>query len=164
MAHRRRIVPDNSVILPAFFQEEFVYKNNRFDLTRRAKPLADAIRSRGVDAFAPDFLMHEFMAQATEKARCRDHSPVLEMDVVGRQLEQFRALPITYAPCNKLAPRAWTLATDLDLSVADAWYLACAIEYDAEFWLSHEHSDGLAERAARAHPGGVHLLVHERFG
>ncbi len=163
MAQRRRIVPDNSVLMPAFFQEEFQFRGNRLDLTRRARPLADAIRMQRVDAFAPDFLIHEFLKQAMEKARPRDESPRLDLELVNTQVEQFQSLPITYIPCDELIEGTWRLAVDDHLSIADAWYVACAMHCDAELWLSHEHSDGLAEHAARVHPGGLHMLVSERF-
>jgi hypothetical protein len=57
---------------------------------------------------------------------------------------------------------AWNYMTEHRLAPSDSWYLACAVVYDAELWLSHAHADGFAEGARRIH-GKVHLLTERRF-
>ena len=48
------------------------------------------------------------------------------------------------------------------MSPSDSWYVACALESDAELWLSHSHADGLADKAAAA-GCRVYTLAADRF-
>jgi hypothetical protein len=60
----RMIVPDSSVMVPAFFPERLMVGGNPFDLSARARPVAAAILMREVEAFAPDVLIAEFLTTA----------------------------------------------------------------------------------------------------
>lgn len=63
----RRIVPDNSVMIPAFFDETIIFRGNKFRLSRRASDLVGMIRARQVEAVAPEHLVYEFMKAAYRK-------------------------------------------------------------------------------------------------
>jgi hypothetical protein len=65
----RRIVPDNSTMIPAFFHETLTVGGNPFDMSARARPIAEAIRLGRVNAFAPDALPIEFLDVAHRKAK-----------------------------------------------------------------------------------------------
>jgi predicted nucleic acid-binding protein len=158
---RRRIVADASVMLPAFFPEVLPYRGNQFDLTRRAKPIAEQIRSRLVEAFAPEHLRHEFIKRALGKASPRDGAAIA-FDQAVEQVREFLKLPIVYVPGSKLVEVVFTCVEASGVSVADGWYLACAMETKSELWISHEHADGLVE-AAREHHDKVYLLTERTF-
>jgi predicted nucleic acid-binding protein len=162
MAKSRRIVPDNSVMMPAFFREEVDHGGNPFDLTRRAKPIADAIRMNEVAAFAPDLLFHEFMKGTHDKVSSRGGRPEVDLETASKLVDSFQSLRITYVPASELAERAWDLMANHAISPHDSWYLACAIHTDAELWVSHEHRDGFPSNARKVHEQ-VHLLTEQRF-
>lgn len=162
MSERRRIVPDNSVMVPAFFPETIEFRDNPFSLTQRAEPLADAFRMRDVEGWAPDLLVHEFVGRACEKMSARQGAQRLDLDVIDPQVNGFLTLPIVYVPLRELAERAWDLMMRHPIRPPDVWYLACAIHCDAELWISHEHEDRFAQHARQVY-GNVHLLTEERF-
>ena len=160
---RRRIVPDASVMLPAFFSEQIEHKGAGFDLTRSAKPIADAIRLRDVKAFAPDVLLPEFMGSAYRKCSPRRGRSEIALELADRQVSDFLLLPIVYVSSRDLAEDAWELARECGVPPPDSWYLACAMYYDAELWVSHSHEDRFPEQALKAWPR-VYLLTERRFG
>ena len=162
MGQLRRIVPDTSVMLPAFFREEMTYGDTAFDLTRRAEPLADAIRTGGVKAVAPDLLQYEFLKRAFAKMSPRGKSPTLDADIVENQVLGFMRLDLVYQPMLKLAPIAWDLMRNGRIPPPDSWFLACAIHWEAELWISHEHQDGFARKAREIHRD-VHILTDKPF-
>ena len=94
MPERRRIVPDNSVLVPGFFREALPYAGHVLDLTARAVPLVDAIRAGRVWAVAPDALLQEFLAVAYRKARPRDGAAVISTDELQAIYLDFVTLPI----------------------------------------------------------------------
>jgi len=169
MGKRRIIVPDASVMIPAFFQETGDYLGHSFNYTRRAKPLADAICLRKVTAIAPDLLFHEFAKVAVRKI-----SEGFPSEVAEQQFQAFLRLAIRLEPARvplaegalvegALAERAWDYMTNGRLAPADSWYVACAVIHDAELWISHEHTDGLVKNARAIHPK-VYLLTEQTFG
>src|SRR5687767_3336390 len=141
MSDRIRIVPDCSVLIPAFFPEKLP---TGFDLTPPARSIEAAIVNREVLAFAPDVLLREFIGCAFDKVR-RGNVPREE---ALSQVYRFIQLRITYVPLNDLTDRAIELIDKHKVSPADAWYVACANYYDADYWLSHRQKDRIAERAA----------------
>jgi predicted nucleic acid-binding protein len=143
MARCRRIVPDNSVLIPAFFNER---------LSRPARRLADAIRLREVTAFAPEILIHEFMKVGWGKT-----VDLGETEVAVR-LDDFldTLLPnITMVPGAELAQDVMRLRGK-GIHVPDSWYAACALRYGAELWVSHAAKDRLVERARLA---GINVRI-----
>jgi len=42
------------------------------------------------------------------------------------------------------------------------WFVACAIEYKAELWISERHKDGFVEAARKVLPK-VYLLTENKF-
>lgn len=165
MAKRRRIVPDNSVMMPAFFHERIEFRGNPFDLSHRAKPPVDAIRMHRVDAHAPDLLMYEFMRRAHEKTSVRKGGAGLDAAAVERQILDFLRLSqeIRYQPATELVEDAWNLMLNRQIPPPDSWYLACARYWDAELWISSgEQRDHFAQHARKVYRN-VHLLTEERF-
>ncbi len=61
-----------------------------------------------------------------------------------------------------LAPTVMNLLDGGGISPTDVWFVACAIEYKAELWISQRHKDGFAE-AARKVWRKVSLLTEENF-
>jgi len=149
MPDRRRIVPDNSALFPAFFNEP---------QTKTARRLENAIRCHDVVAYAPDLLLHEFIKCAHKRARGRSDSGTSEIDEVERRVLDFLTLPIIYVPGMVLSGTAWDLIRNRGISPPDSWYVACAMYHQAEFWVSHEHRDDLVSHARRVHSGKVFLL------
>lgn len=162
MPRRRHIVPDASVILPAFFPETMEFQGSDFDLTRRAQPLVDAIRMRHVEASAPDMLIYEFTSKALEKAATRGKTPQIDRAIVEQRIEEFLGLPIVYQPARDIAQSVLGVIRNRNIAPPDGWYLACAMYYDAELWISHDHADGFARHAREIHRN-VHLLTEKRF-
>src|SRR3990172_11483515 len=155
MAERRRVVPDNSVMIPAFFKELHKLDGISIDLTNKAKRLLAAIQTREVVCFAPDILQHEFLKTAFKKMSNREQYPEIPFAVADGKVRDFRGLGIIYVPHKELVEHAWRLMTEYKISPADCWYVACAILHDAELWISHPHKDQLAKSAAQVHPGKV---------
>jgi predicted nucleic acid-binding protein len=146
----RRIVPDNSVLIPAFFKETLVFGGNSFDLSRRSRRVAEAIRGGAVRAFAPDLLHQEFLEVAYRKARPRSGIPVIDLETMKEQFLAFASLRITAVPASELTSTALDLVRSADISPADSWYVACALHADAELWISHDHADKLVDKARSA--------------
>jgi predicted nucleic acid-binding protein len=159
----RLIVPDNSVMIPAFFPESLDRGGTPFDITARARPLAHAVRLRRVRAFAPGLLMEEFLKIAALKAAPRSGAASVEAADAEAHILDFATLPITYVPVQELLGVALDLVMREKIAAPDSWYVACAIVLGAELWISHEHEDGLVEKARRVH-ADVHVLTDERFG
>jgi predicted nucleic acid-binding protein len=162
MAQERRIVPDNSVLVPAFFLENIEYLGSPFDLTGRAQPIAAAIRTHSVTTFAPELLRIEFMKAAFSKTFPRDGGNSIPIEKVSRQIDYFRDLPISYVSVENFEQDAWDLSVNHRIPPPDSWYLACAMYYDAELWISQDHRDHFAENA-RAVYANVHVLTREKF-
>lgn len=163
MANRRRIVPDNSVMLPAFFDETIKYRDNDFDLKRRTAPLLGAILLKSVVTFAPEMLIHEFTKKVGEWAWPGRGKPSrTDPDNANLQVRTFLSLPIIYVPAQKLAKLAWNYMTVLKLGPHDAWYLACAVYNDAELWISTDHKDNIVEKSRQVHKK-VFTLTEQRF-
>jgi hypothetical protein len=162
MSEPRRIVPDNSVMLPAFFEERIQYGGQPFDLSRRAHSLLGAIQSKSVVTFAPEVLLHEFTNKVVEYAWPRAGAPRIDPADAKLQAPAFFRLPITYVPGRRLERHAWTYMTEHRVAPPDSWYLACAVEFDAELWLSHSHADHFAE-TARSLYAKVYTLTERRF-
>ena len=161
MPVRRRIVPDASVVVPAFFRETLKHRGADFDLSKRAEPLADAVLSRSVAAIAPEHLIHEFAKVAFRKT----HEGI-EPDQAKEQLQRFLHLwdqAIRSEPMSRLAEKAWKLCTEDGIAPPDVWYLACAIEHEAELWISHKHKDGFADKARKVYKE-VFVLTERSFG
>jgi len=162
MPKRRRIVPDASVMVPAFFPEALEIDGRSTPLTPRARRFEAAIRSREVVAFAPGLLLHEFTKRAFQKTSGRSGTPVVSLDKVCVLVMDFLSLPITYVPMTEIADSAWELMATRSIPPPDSWYLACAMQYDAELWISHEHRDGVVQHARSAHEK-VFLLTERGF-
>src|SRR5437870_3579191 len=101
-----RIIPDNSILVPAFIREAASLGGERVDLTRLAKPVADAIRVHRLKAFAPDQLQVEFLRVIRNKALGREHREHISTEDAREALRSFWQLPITYLPCKQLAEEA----------------------------------------------------------
>lgn len=163
MAEPRRIVPDNSVMLPAFFAETIRYGGNDFDLNRRAAPLLGAIISKSVVTFAPEMLIHEFTKKVGEWAWPGRGKPSrTDPDKANEQVMEFLQLPIKYVPASQLADLAWEYMTLSKLGPQDAWYLACAVYHDAELWISTDHKDNIVDKSRQVH-NKVFTLTEHRF-
>ena len=160
MPARRRIVPDASVVVPAFFPEVMQIGRNSFDLSKRARPLADAILKRAVTAIAPEHLIYEF-TQAAHRKRGEG----IEPEQLTRQLDDFLYLwdqGVVTEPMSTLASSAWRLSVEHGIPPPDSWYLACALKHEAELWVSHRSRDGFADSAKKLH-GKVFVLTERRF-
>jgi predicted nucleic acid-binding protein len=164
VAQKRRIVPDASVLLPAYFRETLNVGGRTVELTPQARRLRAVIQTREVTAFAPDMLLYEFTHGARDKGVTRSGASGLSPEEIKQQFEDFLSLLpiIVWVAADALADDAWHLMTEEHLSPPDSWYLACARLHDAELWISHEHQDRFAEHARRFHPR-VFLLSEDSF-
>lgn len=162
MPQRRLIVPDCSVLIPAFFDERLLIGGNEFNLSARACPLEAAIRSRTVRAIAPDVLLSEFLKVAWSKVAERTIPTASEVESSRSHILRFLHLPIGTCRAGDVAATALDLVFSAAISPPDSWYVASAIYFGAELWLSHRHEDGLAAKAEDA-GADVHLLSEERF-
>ena len=107
-------------------------------------------------------MLFEFTKTVIGSAWPRGDRSTIEPEDAKVQVERFLDLPIQYVPGKELSEHAWAYMTDYRLAPADSWYLACAVVYDAELWLSHAHADGFAEVARRIHEK-VYTLTKDRF-
>ena len=162
MPQQRLIVPDCSVMLPAFFPERLLIGNSDLDLSTRARPLEAAIRRRAVRAVAPDVLLAEFLKIAWSRAVDRSGGTTVSREEATRQILRFLQLPITAAAAADLSATALDLVASEGIAPFDSWYVACALQSRGEFWVSHRHADGLVERAT-ASGVDVHVLSEESF-
>lgn len=153
MAEPRRIVPDASVLIKAYFREEF---------TDRAKSVRAAIDTKSCVAFAPEMLQAEFFTNAFEKASGRGRPERVPHDELLLKVVDFFALPIIYVPGVELRDIALECVESHGVPPPDSWYVACARYYDAELWISHDHADGLATSARQFHDK-VFLLSERAF-
>lgn len=160
----RKIVPDSSVMVPAFFPERLTVGGNAFDLSARARPIATAIRTRDIEAFAPDMLLAEFLNTAAAKAFDRTGSSAMDAQDVRDQILRFIALPIFSVPAGRISTVALDLIMSERVSPPDSWFLAAAIYTGAELWYSHRHQDGIVEQAEKLHRDQVFVLTERKFG
>lgn len=158
----RRIVPDNSVIIAAFYPEVIQRDGKRLSLTERARPLLTAIGESWVEAFAPYSLVSEFMKVSRDKYSTRQGAGQITVKEADEALADFLTLPIEYVSEFALAQRAWDLIRQHNLPPTDAWFLACAMEKQADLWISHRQKDGFAQ-AARLVYDRVFLLTEDKF-
>jgi hypothetical protein len=159
----RLVVPDTSVMFAAFFPEKIILNNSIFDLSARARPIADAIATRQVRGVAPDALFTEFLTTAARFAFDRGAS-VQDADDVRNVIIEFLSLRITPVAVKKIDALAVDLVFSERVSPPDSWFLAAAIHADAELWYSHRHRDGIVEVAERIHPNRVFTLTEHKFG
>jgi predicted nucleic acid-binding protein len=142
---RRKIVPDNSVLVPAYFNES---------LTPSALKWRHAVLVGDVLALAPEILSAEFLKVAVNQ-KAEHLNPHEFIDLVDDCL--FNLMPrIVRVPSRDLLTRALELRRS-DIYLPDAWYVACALEHKAELWVSHSQKDRLVKNA-RAAGAEVHLL------
>jgi predicted nucleic acid-binding protein len=144
MPERRRVVPDCSAIVPAYFPEVLP---NGFELSPRALTLNRALDAGTLIAFAPDLLIQEFTSVAFRKLREGKATRADTFAAIGKLVQ----LRIIWTPLDELLDDALHLMEHDEVSPADSCYLACARLHDAEYWLSHRHRDRIAERAAGIH-------------
>jgi hypothetical protein len=158
MAELRRIVPDTGVIVAAFF--ETLVGASFFDVTPRARSLLQQIRIRAVISFAPDQLISEVMKVCFEKCggRNRHRVPNLTSYDAAAFVNDFLELPISFVCARELHHTALDLVLLNDVPPPDSWFVACAIQNEAELWLTHECRDGLLGNARNAH-NSVHALA-----
>lgn len=159
----RRLVPDTSVMVPAFFPERLVVSGNDFDLSARARPVANAIRTRDVEAFAPDMLLAEFLSTAAAKAFARSGGDAVDAQDVTDQVLGFFSLRIITVPAEQISAIALDLIMSDRVSPPDSWFLATAIHTGAELWYSHRHRDGIVEQAEKLHRDQVFVLTERKF-
>lgn len=160
----RRIVPDASVVVSAFFPETMQYRGNPFPLTKRATDLTDAIRRRSVDAVAPEHLIYEFTKVAHRKWELEG----VEIEVATRSIEEFLYMwgtAVRTEPMFGLAEKAWELSTQKEnkISPPDSWYLACAIANDAELWIATDEDKDHFATHAKVIYKEVYVLTEMRF-
>jgi len=78
------------------------------------------------------------------------------------QFVSFMSLPITAIAATELAAISFDLCKNAEIAPPDSWYVACAILADAELWISHDHADGLVDKARAVHDR-VYTLTTRRF-
>ena len=152
---KRRVVLDNSVVLPMFFKEEMKVAGDTFKASRRAAPILTAIACGRVIGFAPSILMFEFVKCAMRKA--------LGPEITKRQIAEFRGLPLVYTEMNDLFEDALRMVEDYKVPSTDAWYAACAKQRDAELWILSPPKDKFVTAAAKALPNKVFTLWECEF-
>ena len=164
MAGKRRIVPDCSVLIPAYFRETITATGRELDLTGPAKRLRNAIDLRELVAYAPELLGCEFLAATRAKTSTRHGGEALSMEKAREQIDRFAELwdRFVWVPWHQLVEVAWNLTASRAISPPDAWYLACTRQHNAELWISHEHGDGFASHARRVHDR-VYTLTEDSF-
>jgi len=150
----RRVVLDTSVIVPAFFSEK---AENGADLSDRAEKIYAAIScDPEIKVYAPHTLIYEFFHVA--RRRTKLESAFLE--ICGRFLE-WR---IEFVPFKDYwAENALVYIEHHRAPITDVWNLMCAMEYHAEFWISHRQADGIVDAACELHDHGVFLLCDCTF-
>lgn len=154
MAEPRRIVPDTSVLIGAMFPYD---KQFPFE---RAFQLINAVMNHNVVCFAPDLLLVEFLKAAFDK-RGKRRSSNIGQGEVEEQLASFLKMPIVYISSENLVTQAIEHCRRNSISPTDAWFLAAAETYQAELWISHDHSDGFARNAREAY-GQDNVFTLER--
>lgn len=160
MGRHRRIVPDASVMVPAFFPETLDYRGTEFDISKRARQLADAVLKQDVVAIAPEHLIYEFTKCAHRKI-----DEGIDPEQAAGRVNDFLYLwgrGVRTEPMSTLADTAWKLSTENRIAPPDSWYLACALIHGAELWISHRQHDGFADKAQRVHEQ-VFVLTEDHF-
>jgi predicted nucleic acid-binding protein len=155
MPDRRRIVPDNSVMVEALIGK------SGGNVSARSQQFLAALFKRTIVCFAPDTLMVEFVKVAFEfRSGRRSHS--LDANEIDSQLESFLRMDIVYLPSSELVVTALHHCRSHDISALDSWYLAAAEVCDAELWISHDHADGFTANARGIYPK-VYTLQRNNF-
>jgi len=155
MPDRRRIVPDNSVMVEALIGK------TGGNISMRAQQFLAALFNRTIVCFAPDTLIVEFVKVAFEfRSGRRSHS--LDTSEIDSQLESFLRMDIVYIPSSELVVTALHHCRSHDISTPDSWYLAAAEATDAELWISHDHADGFTANARKVH-SKVYTLQKNSF-
>lgn len=85
------------------------------------------VRSREIQAHAPELLLTEFAHFLTKRLRRRQMNREMVVDV----WEDFRRLPIEFHAIGPLAGSAFELAIENHATAYDAAYVALAISIDA---------------------------------
>lgn len=145
----RRIVVDNSAMQPAFFPEP---RSDHFDaglVTNRARSLVNAVRLSRVRAYVPPSFFREFLNVALARLDARGGRTADDVDYVRAQWDDLLTLGLITVPLEEIVHHSGILALDEQCPPADAWYVAAAVHARADFWMSHEHSDGLVAAASR---------------
>jgi len=155
-------------MIPAFFPERD--QADRIDLSARAGPLRDAIWHLQVHAYAPPLLASEFVKAAYGKCSSREGAGSMDRSLARAACDEF--LMLLGIPSSKprlhlanplgLAPIVMNLLDRGGISPTDVWFVACAIEYKAELWISERHKDGFVEAARKVLPK-VYLLTENKF-
>lgn len=147
MPQARRIVPDASVVIEAFFPT-LDFKTS-VNLGKRAKHLIQLIRSNAVVAFAPDQLLAEVLKVSFTLCGRRASAAYLgrDADYAEQVICDVLALPIIYIPASDLGAIALDLVRRQNIPAPDSWYVAAAIFKGAELWVSHMHRDGAIQSA-----------------
>ena len=161
-AQKRILVPDTSVLLPAYFPEPFLVDGKEFPLHHRAKRILNAIVLGEVFAFAPEILRFEFVQRASKFITGYGGSTRLAVEDVEEQIYEFFSLRLRWVAGSELDYDAWNLVRQHNLAPPDAYHLACARAYKGELWISHEHKDGFAEHARAVH-NKVFTLTKDDF-
>jgi hypothetical protein len=144
-----RIVVDNSAILPAYFPES---GDRLFDaglVTNRARALVQAIRVRQVNAYVPPSFFREFLNVASQPLYQPGGRTTDQVEHIRAQWEDLLSLPLIVVPLDPLIHQCGNFVFNDFCPAADTWYVAAAVHTRATFWISHEHSDGLAGIASK---------------
>lgn len=161
-SQKRIIVPDTSVLLPAYFPETFLIDGKPFPLHQRAKRILNAIELGEVLAYASEILRFEFVQRATKFVTGYAGNARLPVEDVDEQMDNFFMLKITWVAGATLDYDAWNLVRQHNLAPPDAYHLACARAYNGELWVSHEHKDNFVENARAVH-NKVFTLTKDDF-
>jgi hypothetical protein len=144
-----RVVVDNSAILPAFFPE---VGDKLFDsglVTNRSRALVQAIRTRRVKAYVPPSFFREFLHTATFGLSKPGGWNDLKAAEVRAQWDELIALKLIAVPLDEIIDHSAILTFQDRCPATDSWYVAAAVHARAEFWMSHEHKDGLVTVASK---------------
>ena len=145
----RRIVVDNSAVIPAYFPEA---DNDDFDaglVNNRARSLVQAIRIRNVSAYVPPSFFREFLNVSTRPLDQPGGWKINHVEEIRAQWEDLLSLPLIVVPHDEIVHHSGVLVFDDHCPAADARYVAAAIHTSADLWMSHEHRDGLAHIARK---------------
>ena len=147
----RRVVVDNSALMPAFFPEP---TSRLFDaklVTNRALSLMQAIRLKEVVAYVPPSFYREFLnnvAVLLNERMSVTQRLALREDLV-QHWNALLDLPLVTIDVRDIVWRAGDLSLREDCPSADSWYVAAAEHAKAKFWMSHRHRDGLHAIASK---------------
>src|SRR5204862_5195151 len=68
---------------------------------------------------------------------------------IRAQWDDLLSLPLVVVPLQEIIHHSGVLVFDENCPAPDSWYIASAAHASATLWMSHEHSDGLAQAARR---------------